>query len=171
MIPAMTHFASTTKYEEKTLYSFAKMQYRMFGFQGKALMLLLGAALIAGGLLLGPRRVIAYLILFLGVLVISYLIFMPRLMTRSLVSMCEGTDHTNFYFEDDHVLVIQGDKKSETPYSAFTKLATDNKCVSLFLDKATAFSFQISSIEPQNFEEFKKFIESKTSKSFRTIRL
>lgn len=148
-------------YDAEKIKRLTKMQYNTFSMGRKILQVLLSLFLIAAGLLFG-RNVLAILSLALGCYLLVSLDYRPRTVADAIIKQFRGAyPSLQYIFSDEGIRTDQ--QAGSTPYRKIIMLIDDTEYFYLYLNKATAFMVDQSTVKGSGaLDGFKTYLAART---------
>jgi len=148
-------------YDAEKIRRLTKMQYNTFSMGRKFFQILLSLLLIGMGLFFG-KNVLAIMALALGCYLLVSIDYRPRAVADTIIKQFNGVYPTLQY-----VFSVKGictDKQKEsTPYKKVIMLIDDKEYFYLYINKATAFMVDQSTVKgPDALDGFKAHVAERT---------
>lgn len=172
----MAAFTVKMKHSEQSLTALAHMQYDLFCQRNRFVRTIVAAAAVVAGVYLAPRSWAYYLLVAYGCYLLTSTYASANHTASKTVAAIKasGMDFpsSRYEFEENKMRVFalpDNEELSSLSYSAVRELGSDMKYYYIFRDEVGGYMIPYTQLGDRR-DEFHKFIEKKTGKSFRTRR-
>lgn len=172
----MAIFTVKMKHSEQSLIALAHMQYDLFCRRNRTVRTIIAGAAVVVGVYYASRSWMYYLLVAYGCYLLTSTYASANHTARKTCEAIKasGLDFPSSRYEFDETKMRvfslpDNEELSELPYSSVRELGSDMKYYYIFRDEVGGYMIPYTQLGDRR-NEFHRFIEKKTGKSFRTRR-
>lgn len=160
----MMRFEAHIEHTEDTLYKLSNVQYHTF-CAGRIFLWMISAIIcIVLAVYNGTNNLFFYIFMMLGCWMITTVNMPARRKVDRIIDFCKGKFPSSKYqFFEEHIKIIYDKTEDVLEYTKIYMLLEDIDYFYIFINRNAGYMLPKSSLRPQKNDEFKRFLEEKTS--------